>query len=157
MKKFLMIRYMMNIFIFFRFPQLKKYFATPLTIMKIRTRTYDAHSMKMDAFGGVETTLKKLRTNCIFNEYKVPRTRILHWLYLPRRNLKRGSEEECWCPESHPPTQASEERHALPCPSGNRDLTTIPEVTKSPPQAQRGRLPLPRTAEAAPTCDRAYL
>ena len=63
---------------------------------------------------------------------------------------------ECWCSRiASPYPRASVERRALPCPSGDRDLTTTPVVCESLPQAQRGRLPLPRTAEAAPMCGRA--
>ena len=73
----------------------------------------------------------------------------------PTQSRKKG-EGECWCSRiASPYPRASVERRALPCPSGNRDLTTTPVVCESPPQAQRGRLPLPRTAEAAPTCGRA--
>ena len=62
-------------------------------------------------------------------------------------------ERECWCSRiASPYPRASVERQAVPCPSGDSDLTTTPVVCESPPQAQRGRLPLPRTAEAAPMC-----
>ena len=52
-------------------------------------------------------------------------------------------ERECWCSRiASPYPRASVERRALPCPSGDSDLTTTPVVCESPPQAQRGRLPL---------------
>ena len=77
------------------------------------------------------------------------------FIYETTQSRKKG-EGECWCSRiASPYPRASVERRALPCPSGDSDLTTTPVVCESPPQAQRGRLPLPRTAEAAPACGRA--
>ena len=62
--------------------------------------------------------------------------------YETTQSRKKG-EGECWCSRiASPYPRASVERRALPCPSGDSDLTTTPVVCESPPQAQRGRLPL---------------